>query len=162
MHFTWLRLSNFRACAKMVFWDIECRKCGCVQMLVKAETGLWRSKFWMWCLLADRGLKNLLNSINVVHLIRQFWNWFKTPEICKHFTAVVFKNGSLGIFQTFQLALELSKFSGTGFNPNDYLHMCVKATEVHNRLVLISALGSVNCQTVQHFPTLSFCHYSNF
>lgn len=39
---------------------------------------------------------------------------------------------------------------------------CVKAREVHNRLVLISALGSVNCQTVQHFPTLSFCHYSNF
>lgn len=51
----------------------------------------------------DRGLKNLLNSIEV---IQQCWNWFKTPEISKHFTAIVLKSGSLDIFQTFQLALE--------------------------------------------------------
>lgn len=32
MHFKWLRLSHFRACAKMVLWGIECRKSGCANV----------------------------------------------------------------------------------------------------------------------------------
>jgi len=40
--------------------------------------------------------------------------------------------------------------------------MCVKARDVHSRVVRISAPESESCQTVQHFPTLSFRQYSNF
>lgn len=63
-------------------------------------------------------------------------------------------------FQTFQIALECSNSSRTGFDPKVEhqdltgfdLCMCVKAREVHGRLVPVSALEPVSCQIVQCFP----------